>query len=334
MKSNLIPGISVVIMAHDRQEETIRAVNAIQRVNFGCKTEVIVSDNPSKPENIITGLPEAVIHKIRNPPGESLWHANQILQELDHEWTLLTHDDDEILPHLGSLFREFSGNPKVTMITGKSRILVNNVETEDAGYLGRLNESGLLSNEPKFRTDLFFQLFDIGPLFPASAMIVRTERMKKTTIINIDYDLAGDLAHSMAVSREALVVFDGSENVMNYHIHGGNSVFSVKAAGGLMSDFTIVRMAEAVKYDLEITKKRLRMLNKAVFISRILSKAFHLDERYSNVRKYANSFNSHFPRKRICAISLIPIPLGPLKIVVRRLMWKRLGVDRWGYRTK
>ena len=334
MPTNLLPGISVVIMAHERQEETIRAVSAIQKVDFGCETEIVVSDNPSTADKAILGLPLTVVHKLRNPPGSSQWHAGQIMQELDHEWTLLTHDDDEILPHLGDLFRQFNNDPCITMITGKSRIMVNSIESLDAGYLGRLRSAGLLSGSPVIRKDLFFQLFDIGPLFPASAMIVRTQRLQESADFNGDFALAGDLAHSMAVSKNALVVFDGSDYVMNYHIHGGNSVFSVGAAGGLMSDFTIVRMAEAVKNDLEINEKRLKMLNKAVIVSRILAKAFHLDERYKNVKTYAESFNSYFPKTKITAISLIPIPLGPLKILVRRLMWKRLGVNRWGYRTK
>jgi hypothetical protein len=162
-------------------------------------------------------------------------------------------------------------------------------------------------------------------------MIVRTEHLLKNASINPDYDLAGDLAHSMALSRNAKVVFDGSAHVMNYHIHGGNSVFSVNAAGGLMSDFSIVRLDEAVKHQIEITDSRLKMLSKAVLVSRILSKAFHLNSRYKNVRNYALAFNKNANGKRLSWIWLLPIPLGPLKLIVRRLMWKRLGVSRWGY---
>jgi hypothetical protein len=331
MNRVLKPGISIVIMAHERQEETLRAVDAILRVDFGCETEVIVSDNPSSPEKAINNLPSSIIHKIRNPSGDSLWHANQILGEVDHEWTLLTHDDDEILPHLGDLFRAHFVDPDVVMITGKSRIFVNNVETEDAGYIARLSKAGLLEDMPTKREDLYLELFDIGPLFPASAMIVRTNHLLKNASINPDYDLAGDLAHSMALSRESKVIFDGSSFVMNYHIHGGNSVFSVKAAGGLMADFSIVRLDEAVKHKIEITDSRLKMMSKAVLVSRILSKAFHLEARYQNVRKYALEFNENSQDKRIAWIWLAPVPLGPLKLVVRRLMWKRLGVNKWGY---
>lgn len=331
MSSSSKQSLSIVIMAHERQEETLRAVRAISKVDFGCEIEIVVSDNASTPDKVIKDLPMEVIHKVRNPPGDSLWHLNQILQELDHEWTLLTHDDDEILPHLGQLFRNYNSNPQVVMITGKSRILVNEIETQDQGYLARLEQSGLLNSYPVERTDLFEHLFDIGPLFPASAMIVRTEHLKTRSIINSDFDLASDLAFSMSIARDSLVVFDGGSYVMNYHIHGGNSVFSSQAAGGLMADFTIVRLSEAVSHSFPITKRRHKRLIKSVIASRILSKAFHLDERYSNIKTYTLAFNQTFPGSRISKIFLLPVPLGPLKIVVRRLMWKRLGVNKWGY---
>lgn len=331
MDRKLKPGISIVVMAHERQEETLRAVQAILQVDFGCETEVIVSDNPTTPDKKIRGLPEGVVHKLRDPSGDSLWHANQILKEIDREWTLLTHDDDEMLPHLGELFSQHRMNPDVMMITGKSRIIVNGAEKTDAGYLNRLKEAELLVDSAVSRVDLFEKLFDIGPLFPASAMIARTSHLLNHSKINPDYDLAGDLAHSMSLAHDALVVFDGNDYVMNYHIHGGNSVFSVKAAGGLMSDFSIVRLSEAVKNNLEISKKRRIMLTKAIIVSRILSKSFHLESRYKNVKTYTLKFNEHFPTSRIPRLVLLPIPLGPLKIIVRRLMWKRLGVDRWGY---
>jgi hypothetical protein len=326
------PGISVVIMAHERQDETLRAVDAILNVDFGCETEIVVSDNPSSPDKAIKNLPSQVIHKVRNPSGDSVWHANRIFQELDHEWTLLTHDDDEMLPYIGELFRKFNSDTQTVVITGKSRIIVNGAETIDKGYNTRLSRAQLDGSSPVSRTDLFNSLFDIGPLFPASAMIVRTDHLRKHSNINSDYNLAGDLALSMAFANNAKVVFDGSTYVMNYHIHGGNSVFSAAAAGGLMADFTIVRLSKAVINNIEITAFRHAMLIKAVIVSRILAKSFHLNERYSNVRSYAIEFNKKFPEHKIRGIYLLPIPLGPLKPITRRLMWKRLGVDRWGYK--
>jgi hypothetical protein len=331
MTKNYKNGISVVIMAHDRQQETLRAVTALTKIDFGCDTQIVVSDNPSNPSKAITGLPDGITYRLRTPSGDSVWHTNMILSEIEYEWTLLTHDDDEMLPHLGKLFRDYSNNPDVTLITGKSRIIVNGLETEDRGYLTRLNQAGLLHSSPVLREDLFLKLFDIGPLFPASAMIVRSAHLREISKIKSDYNLAGDLAHSMAIANSKLVVFDGSKNVMNYHIHGGNSVFSTGAAGGLMSDFTIVRLDKSIEYGLVMTKERQRMLNKAVLVSRILAKSFHLDERYLNVKKYAFAFNNAYLDFPIIRAVLLPVPLGPLKIVVRRLMWRRIGVDKWGY---
>jgi hypothetical protein len=318
-------------MAHHRQEETLRAVRALSKVDFGCETEIVVSDNPDSPEKVIKNLPPHIVHRVRNPPGESLWHANKIIQEIDHEWTLLTHDDDEMLPHLGDLFQQHYLDPEVMMITGKSRIISNGVEVQDKGYLSRLERAGLIAPAPVSRTDLFDALFDIGPLFPASAMIVRTEFLSSRVALNLDFDLAGDLAHSMALAYNSKIIFDSSACVMNYHLHGGNSVSTARAAGGLMADFTIVRLSEAVRHNLTITNSRRRMLIKAVVVSRILAKAFHLDGRYNNLRTYVTEFNKKFPKSKVFDICLIPLPLGPLKIVIRRLMWRRLGVKRWDY---
>jgi hypothetical protein len=331
MKSKCKPGLTIVIMAHERQLETLRAANAILKVNFGCETEIIVSDNPSTPHRKIENIPTGIEHKVRNPPGSSYWHVKQILQEVDREWTLLTHDDDEMLPRLGELFRQFSSDSEVMMITGKSRILVNGIESFDQGYLSRLEGAGLIEPTPVSRTDLFESLFDLGPLFPASAMIVRTEFLRERSKMNPDFGLAGDLAQSMEFAYNAKVIFDGGNYVMNYHIHGANSVFSPTAAGGLMSDFTILRLSEAMNKSLEISLRRHRMLSKAVLISRILAKSFHLNERYLNVTSYAREFNKAFPKNKINPALLIPLPLGPFKIIVRRLMWRRLGVKRWGF---
>jgi DNA-binding protein len=331
MTESLKPGISVIVMAHERQYETLRAIDALLKIDFGCETQIIVSDNPSTPDKAIRNIPRNIVHKLRNPSGDSLWHANQILKEVDHEWTLLTHDDDEMLPRLGELFRENYQNPNVMMITGKSRIIVNNSESTDIGYLARLDKANLLHPTPTIRNDLFDSLFDIGPLFPASAMIVRTAHLLKNSEINPDFDLAGDLAHSMSLARNAEVVFDGGTPVMNYHIHGGNSVFSAKAAGGLMSDFCIVRLSLAIKNDIEINQGRKKRISKGVFVARILANAFHLGARYKNVKKYAAAFNEHYSTEKISWIWLLPVPLGPLKLLVRRLMWKRLGVNKWGY---
>jgi hypothetical protein len=98
-----------------------------------------------------------------------------------------------------------------------------------------------------------------------------------------------------------------------------------------MADFTILRLSEAVRNNLEITSDRKKMLNKAILVSRILAKAFHLDARYRNVLVYSKEFNRTFPEYKLNFILFAPLPLGPLKILVRRLMWKRLGVNRWGY---
>lgn len=324
------PGIQIFIMAHHRQDETIRAIEALEKVDFGIPAEIVLSDNPESPEFIIKGVPKNVIHRIRNPSGGSLWHATQIFQELEYEWTLLTHDDDEILPSLGTLFREHYSDPTIGVITGLSQIVgLNGENTFDEGYENRLIGAKLLGQEPSSRNDLSKYLFGLGPIFPASAMIVRTSLLRNSHKLNPDFELAGDLAFSLQVADQASVIFEGRWPIMNYHMHGGNSVFSREAAGGLMSDFTIVRLDYISNSTLEMTPEIKKMLTNAVIASRILSKSFQLSERYLNVIKYAKSASQQRGEKVVFWYSLLPIPLGVLKPIVRRLMWRRLGIKRW-----
>lgn len=332
MTRQFIPGLEVIIMCHHRQDETLRAIKAIQAIDFGVDTYIRVSDNPSEPEKAIHSIPAGVTYTRRNPPIPSgLLHMNKIFSEVRYEWTLLTHDDDELLPELGHVFRKHRMDHNVSVITGKSRIIADGVETTDVSYENRLSSANLNHSSDQVRFDLAKSLVDIGPLFPASAIITRSEIISKISMLNPDWALAGDLGHSIVVSQESGVIFEGAKFVMNYHIHGDNSVFSVAAAGGLMSDFTITRLDYFTKNLGALTRKNEIQLAKGILISRILAKSFHLNDRYKKVKIYALHLNLTFSKRLIRRAVLLPIPLGPVKVIIRRLMWKRLGVKRWGY---
>jgi hypothetical protein len=326
----LLPGIEIVIAAHHRQTETIRAVDAISKVDFGMPTVIRVSDNPESIDKAIRFLPSNIIHTIRNPGGSAPWHMNQILSELQYEWTLVTHDDDEMLPALGDLFRKYSSDEKIQVITGISRIMDRNgYETTDRGYENRLMKAGLWEVGDVVRENLDRKLFEIGPLFPASAIIVRTNLLQKVHQMSTDFDLAGDFAYSISLASQSAVAFESSKPVMNYHIHGGNSVFSSQAAGGLMADFTIVRMDYLTKSTYPIKKDIKKMLTNGLIAARILSKSFGLKDRYRNTLSYAREVKKTRGVSPIRIYGYLPIPLLILKPVVRRLMWRRLGIKRW-----
>jgi hypothetical protein len=325
------PGIQVIIMAHHRQQETLRAITALKKVNFGVFTEIVLSDNADDESHVIQNVPEGIIHRVRNPSGGSLWHATQIFKELEYEWTLLTHDDDEILPSLGDLFQKYHENQNIGVITGLSQIIgLDGKESFDEGYENRLRGAKLFGVGPSPRTNLSQALFDLGPIFPASAIIARTKLLKETHKLNPDYELAGDLAFSLQLADQAPVIFEGRWPIMNYHMHGGNSVFSVAAAGGLMADFTIVRLDYvASNSNKEINHTTKQMLTNAVIASRILANSFNLKDRYRNVLKYARRVKTNRHQYPIYWYAFLPIPIGIFKPVVRRLMWRRLGIKRW-----
>lgn len=326
---NLKPGLEIVVMAHDRQMETLRAVKALKGIDFGMETYITVSDNPSSKDSIVMNLPGDVKHLIRAHPLTANEHLKVIWSEFQCEWILLTHDDDELLPALGNLFREHSSDPDVSVITGLSEIVNHDGESiRDAGYENRLRAADLFGKKSEKRLDLAQHLFDLGSLFPASAIIMRGGHHIDFANWNTDFELAGDLAHSIYAAQQGAVTFEGREPVMKYHIHGGNSVFTSGAAGGLMADFTVTRLNFLIENPEWANASRKMRLTKSAIVGRILAKAFHLNQRYQNVSRYLSKANKVTQNGAAFRIALIPIPLLFLKPLVRFLMWRRLGVRR------
>lgn len=325
----LKPGIEIVIMAHDRQMETLRAVTALRAIDFGVPTAIKVSDNPSSEASVVKGLPSDIEHIVRSPCLSANDHAKKIWSEFGYEWTLLTHDDDELLPALGEIFRRFSKFDNVSVITGLSEIINKDGNTiREIGYENRLAAAGLLGQLSTERNDLAQELFDLGSLFPASAIIMRGNHKIDFANWNTDFELAGDLAHSMYAAQEGAVVFEGRTPVMKYHLHGGNSVLTSGAAGGLMADFTVTRLQFLIDNPDWCTPQRKIKVTKGALIGRVLAKSFHLDTRYRNVNLYVKAANKITKNQAAFRICLVPLPLGALKPLIRFLMWRRLGVRR------
>jgi len=239
--------LHIVIMARERQIEVLRAISAIRNVDFGMKTQITVSDNASIPEKALKNLPQDINHVVRIPSGDTFWHFNKIISEFDSDWALITHDDDELLPEFGAFFQKYSSNKNVNVISGRSRILnTEGIEIFSKDYEARLESAGLVTNESKFVEDFPELLFRFGSLFPASAIAVRTETLRSMPMMTTETGLAYDLAYSFRISSRAGVFFEGSKPIMNYYIHGGNSVFSSEAFSGLHFDLLIARL-ESIK---------------------------------------------------------------------------------------
>lgn len=320
-------GIEVVIMCRERQLEAVRALNALASVDFGTDTKIIVSDNPSSPNKALADILDNVTHIIRDPSGSWNWHFNRIVSELEYEWCLITHDDDEILPILGSVFRSHMNNPEVSVITGLSQIVDHKKgPIFDQGYDNRIDAAGLRHPAGVIRKDLSGHLFDLGTLFPASAMIIRSSLLQELSPLDERFELTADFGLSILVSHDSGVVFEGSQPVMNYNLHNNNSVFSDVAAGGIMPDFTITRILLMDRFTNLYSESRVTMLVKSVIVSKILVSAFGLSARRQTLNETLKSSSSLRKSKLKYLIMMMPIRLGPLAPYVRSKMRKRIGI--------
>jgi hypothetical protein len=317
--------LEIFVLSHDRQEETIRAVKALKVIDFGIDVQITVSDNPSHISKTVRGLPSDVKHIVHDPGISATEHYERVEALASGDWVLITHDDDEMLPALGRIFKAHYRNSSVGLITGLSRIMnQSQVETVNDGYQSRLETAKLLDKEPAIRFDLWKHLFEVGTLFPASALLMRTGVLKGLSQRDKNTELAGDLELSLEIAYKTGVVFEGREPVMNYYIHGGNSVLTSEAAGGLLLDTCITRIAFLLKYPETLLELNSEKLPRAILVSKILARAFSLRERYELLEKYLQRMRYIEP-DFLPKISHLPVRLFILAPLVRFLMWRKLG---------
>ncbi len=320
-------GIEVVIMCRERPSEANRAISALAKVDFGTNTKIIVSDNPSTPNKSLANVPEGISHIIRNPSGSWNWHFNKIVSELEYEWCLITHDDDEILPILGDVFSTHRTNPDVSVITGLSQITHHESGLIfDQSYEGRLESAGLKEPAGRIRRDLSHYLFDLGTLFPASAMIIRSSLLQSLPPLDERFELTADFGLSVLIAHESGVIFEGEQPVMKYHLHQNNSVFSNEAMGGIKADFTITRLLLLNKFPEMLNESRLTLILKSVIQSKILISAFGLSQRRRTLIQTIKTSSLLKKNKLKYSLMILPIRLGPLAPIVRFIMRKRLGI--------
>jgi hypothetical protein len=288
------PGIDIYIASRDRPFETNRAIQALKAVDFGVKTRIIVSDNASSPSSVLTDLPEGVIHLVRQPCGAQE-HFNLVIGELNCEWFLFTHDDDEMLPALGKLFRESILIPEVNVISGRSQITnKDGVAIIDHIYEDRLEKAGMLTQESKSIYNFLELLFDYGTLFPASAIILKSALISHKFALNPDTHYAGDLEYSLEVARHSVVRYQGIEPVMKYHLHGGNSVFDSNLPFVMPSQTLICRIQEMIKNPDLINELRISRLKNDYRRAALLAFEAGETKQLEILMKYVAEFHSTF----------------------------------------
>lgn len=280
-------------MSHERPEFLKRALVALGKIDFGQTPKITISDNPSEPSKKISkDIVEGFNYILREGLGATS-HLNQIISEIKSEWILITHDDDEILPLMGDLFKEYSSNPKIGMITGRSLILNSSGDiVRNNAYESRLRKSKLHSTHSHPKNDLFWYLFDLGSLFPASAMIIRSEIYKDIQKINSDVNLASDYSLSLKIAKSNSIVFEGVNPVMRYWLHGDNSVYSHEAISSLRSELTIAKIDEITNSDFKLSLRRNLNLSKQIFQSIILLNVHHEYEKLATLNRYINRYKN------------------------------------------
>lgn len=286
-------GLDVYIASRDRPKETIRAIRALQKVDFGVTTRIFVSDNASSEDKILHNLPANVIHLIRES-CDAQSHFNQIVNELNSEWALITHDDDEILPSLGEFFRKAITDSDVNIVSGRSRIIgANGVEIFDEQYEKRLRRANLYRDSGTSIENFGELLFDYGTLLPASAIILKSALVKKGFKLNPDTDYAGDLEYAFSITRGAKVRYCGSEPIMNYHLHGSNSVFNSELPFVLPSQTLICRICELQVNNSLVNPQRLEFMRKDLKRAVVLSFEAGETQQFETLMQYVFDFESN-----------------------------------------
>ena len=217
------PGIEIVIMARDRPEYLRKAMDAIEKIDFGVPTHLVISNNSATCAALI-GVDETK-WEIRNREQNLDPHTHYacIVGESKFEWSCITHDDDELLPHFGKLFRCYHANPEVRFISGLATIKNLSVAASaNFGYQNRIVRSGI-TQELQYRCADFLQAqFNVGSLLPFSAIAVRTEYLCAP---NNKFGFAGDYYFAMAICSEKAsqssksLIYDSLNPIINYNLH-------------------------------------------------------------------------------------------------------------------
>lgn len=124
--------VQLFIATHNRPGLLLNSLNSVLKQDFD-SFEVIVSDNSTNDDtcNILKQYKDIRLKYIkRNPPLDPISHFNVILDEVDSEYFMIFHDDDEMYPFmLKSLFEKINLNSSVIAVGGNARIITTKLLT-------------------------------------------------------------------------------------------------------------------------------------------------------------------------------------------------------------
>lgn len=124
--------VQLFIATHNRPGLLVNSLNSALNQDFE-SFEVIVSDNSTNDEtcNLLKQFKDVRLKYIkRNPPLDPISHLNAILDEVESEYFMIFHDDDEMYPFmLKELFDKINSNSSVIAVGGNARIITTRLVT-------------------------------------------------------------------------------------------------------------------------------------------------------------------------------------------------------------
>jgi hypothetical protein len=217
------PGIEIVIMARDRPEYLRKAMDAIEKIDFGIPTHLVISNNSATCAPLFDVDETKWEIRNRHQNLDPHTHYAYIVAESKFEWSCITHDDDELLPHFGKLFRCYHAIPEVRFISGSTAIRNLRIDpSASVGYQNRIARSGITKELSYSCADFLLAQFNVGSLLPLSAIAVRTEYLiapKNIFRFAFDYYFAMAIAHRKQDETHNSLIYDSLNPVINYNLH-------------------------------------------------------------------------------------------------------------------
>ena len=216
--------LEIVVLTRDRPFYLDKAVNAIELIEFDLPTKLVISDNSMEKSNYSFGNHWEVRNRNRNMTFNE--HFTKVLSEIKSSWVLITHDDDQLLPHFGTLFNKYHQDPKIRFISGISQIENKQISIESVnGYNNRLRNARLGSKSTFSCEELLLKQFKVGSILPFSAVALRASMIPNLDLINIDkYFYVSDFFFALNICEQQItlpdrVAFDTQKPIMKYTFH-------------------------------------------------------------------------------------------------------------------
>ena len=219
--------LEIVIMTRDRNDYLSRAIEAINRIDFGRCVHKIVSDNylNNPVSKLVIGTDW--ILRTRSQELSAIGHFQSIIKDSTAKWLLITHDDDELTEDFGSFFRLLSKNEYVRVISGITENLdLRGEKFSDPGYALRIKKSKVTGRELFSAGDFLKMQIRVGSIFPFSGIIFQPSHLDLSKIENIsEYGYAIDYYFALILCLESsrlpnLISYNSKTPVLRYYRHG------------------------------------------------------------------------------------------------------------------